>query len=452
MQALSDAPFSQEAEEAVIGAVLTNPAMFPIIAGFLADDDFFLLRHKYIWQAMKHVTDQGDTLDLIPVTNALEVRGQLKEIGGMAYLTQVISSTPTSMHAEVYGKLVKRAAVRRRAMRLADEIKAMALDETQSLETFMADVEQRYAEWTLASEDKPDVTLRDQVKEYLDRIETATANPAGARLFKLGFHDLDAMINVDSEDLVIGAGRPSMGKTAFWLALMLNMITQGKKPGFISLEQPARQILQRVQTMRTGIQFKRQTDGELEGWEYSQLLGSMKNLIDSPDGNNMILPIEDKAIMTPDQVRRRAMLWKRQYGLDALFIDYLQLLSVPHLDKSANETAKVSYLSTWAKQLARELKVPVFILSQLNRALESRSNKRPIMSDLRQSGQLEQDADVILFLYRDVVYNEDTEFPNEAEIIVAKSRNGATGTVQLYYESSAMLFMDGTVRRIDFTS
>lgn len=442
---LTDAPYSQEAEEAVIGAVLINPNAFLTVASFLKADDFFFLRHSYIWQAMQRIHERREPIDLIPLSGELEAMGALKEIGGMAYLTQLMSSTPTSVHAEVYGRLVERAAIRRRLMRAADEIKALALDEQLSIESVTADAETRLFDVTERQLKREFVSMSDAINDYFDRIEHLMQNQHISMGLPSGFRDLDVLLGgFQKSDLLIFAGRPGMGKTSFLLSTAVNAARIGGRVAIFTMEMGVEQLIQRMISMETGISTQQLRLGKLSPQEYSRFVEAAGRVSRFP------IFIDDTPALNPIQMRTKCRRLQHEHGVDLVIVDYMQLMNAGGQYQN-NRVQEISYISRALKELARELNIPIFSAAQLSRAVEQRQDKRPVLSDLRESGSIEQDSDIVMFLYRDVVYNEATEFPNQADVIVAKHRNGPTGTISLYFEKSITKFIDGAVRRVDLS-
>jgi len=438
-----DAPYSQEAEEAVIGAVLINPNTYLTIASFLKPDDFFLLRHSYMWQAMSRLHERRDPIDNITVAKELEDMGVLLEVGGQAYLTQLINNTPTSAHAEVYGRLVERSALRRRMMQAADEIKLLAQDESMSIEQVTTESEVRLFNVTDRQLKREFVSMNDAVNEYFDQIEYLMQNQQESMGLPTGFRDLDALLGgLQKSDLLIFAGRPGMGKTSFMLSASMNAARMGARIAIFTMEMGVDQITQRLISMETGISTQNLRLGRLTPQEYSRFVEAAGRISRFP------IFIDDTPALNPIQMRTKCRRLQHEHGIDLIIVDYMQLMNAGGQYQN-NRVQEISLISRQMKELARELNVPIFSAAQLSRAVEQRQDKRPVLSDLRESGSIEQDSDIVMFLYRDAVYNEATEFPNQAEIIVAKHRNGPTGNISLYFDKSITKFIDGAVRRVD---
>jgi replicative DNA helicase len=430
------APYSQEAEEAVLGAILINPDSYLTIASFLKVDDFFILRHQYVWEALSRINQRNEKPDFVTVQEELRGMGQLAEIGGPAFILNLINNTPTSIHAEVYARLVERASVRRKLLTAADHIKGLALDENLALERVVTESESKLfgvTESTIRRDIQP---IQIPLNEYFERVETLIQSPQEMQGLPTGFRDLDFLLGgLQRSDLLIFAGRPGMGKTSFLLSVALNAAKVGARIAIFTMEMGAEQIVQRLVAMETGINTQKLRTGQLTQPEYSKFVQSAGILGSLP------IYIDDTPALTPLQMRTKCRRVQHEYGLELVIVDYLQLMSGGGTFEN-NRVQEISYISRSMKEMARELNVPVFSAAQLSRAVEQRQDKHPQLSDLRESGSLEQDADIVAFLYREVVYNEATESPKRADIIIAKHRNGPTDTISLIYENSLTKFMD----------
>jgi len=613
-------PASVESEMALLGAVLVNPEAFLAISSFLHADDFFLLKHQHVWSSMQNLSNRKMPIDVLTVAEGLDAAHHLEAIGGMGYLTQLLNSTPSSVHAEFYGQIVERASVRRRLMRAADEMKALAKDEQIDLETVISKSETTLFGVTERQMKRDFQTMRDAVGTYFDRIDALIQNPGSSYGVPSGFRDLDALLGgFQRQALMIFAGRPGMGKTSFLLSAAVNAARQNQSVAIFTMEMGAEEIVQRMIAMETAISSEKLRRGDLNAAEYNRFVEAAGRISDFP------IYIDDTPGLNPIQLRTKTRRLQHEFGLDLVIVDYLQLMN-GGAGFQNNRVQEIGYISRSLKELARELDVPVFSAAQLSRAVESRQDKRPQLSDLRESGcltgdsrvylpeerrfvpiqelvgragfrvtslntetwkleastvsaafctgtqrvyrmrtrlgrviratanhkfltingwkrldeletgeqlavsamednfcemqmgrtphvasalyyavdmaaagahtgaplpkshddaicwdeiidimpdgtepvydltvpgnhnfvaenmvvhnSIEQDADVVMFLYRDVVYNQATEFPNAADVIVAKHRNGRTDTISLYFDGSLTKFMDGAVRRI----
>ena len=440
------APYSQEAEEAVLGAVLINPDAFLGVASFLNAEDFYILRHSYVWEALMRISERNEKADYVTVQEELRQMERLNDIGGPAYLLQLINNTPTSVHAEVYGRLVERAAIRRRLMTAADEIKALALEEDMAIEKVTSEAESRLFHVTERNLRRDLVAMREALSDYFERIEHLMQHPDEPMGLPTGFRDVDELLGgLQRSDLLIFAGRPGMGKTSFLLSVALNAAKLGARIAIFTMEMGNEQIVQRFVSMETGINTQKLRTGQLNQQEWSRFVQASGRLA------NLRVFIDDTPAMTPIQMRTKCRRLMHEYGLDLVIVDYMQLMNSGGGYEN-NRVQEISFISRSLKELARELNVPVFSAAQLSRAVEQRQDKRPVLSDLRESGSIEQDADIVAFLYRDAVYNEAAENPNRADIIIAKHRNGPTGTISLHFEKSLTKFADARTQTIDLSN
>lgn len=439
-------PYSQEAEEAVIGCVLVNPTAFSSVASFLKREDFFLLRHSYIWEALERLHERNEYIDHVTLAEELENMGYLNDIGGRTYLLQLINNTPSSIYAEVYGRLVERASVRRRLLKAADEIKGLAMDEALAIENVVNEAEAKLFAVSDGQTRREFVPMWQAVSQYYDQIEMLVQNKRGSLGVPSGFRDLDKLLGgFQKSDLIVFAGRPGMGKTAFLLSTAMNAARFGMRIAIFTMEMGVEQIVQRIIAMESGIDMQKLRLAQLKPRDLELLTRVMANV------SNFNIFIDDTPAMSPLEMRTKCRRLVHEHGLDMVIVDYMQLMNAGK-NYETNRVQEISFISRQLKELARELNVPVISAAQLSRAVEQRQDKRPVLSDLRESGSIEQDSDIVMFLYRDEVYNPATEYPNQADIIVAKHRNGPTNTISLYFEKSQTKFRDGTVRSIDLAN
>lgn len=439
------APFSQEAEEAVIGSILIDPSSFVTIAAFLNADDFFLTRHQYIWESFERLVQRGDPLDLITIAEELENMDILETIGGRAYLIRLTNAVGTSIHAEVYGRLVERTSIRRKLLITADEIKQLAMDESLNLDTVVSNAESKLFTVTETQVQRDFVPMWDAISDYYDRMEYMLQHSSEASGIPTGYRDLDALLGgFQKSDLLIFAGRPGMGKTSWLLTTAMNVSRFGGRVAIFTMEMGVEQMVQRMMAMETGINVQKLRLARLSPQEAARFTEAVGRI------SNHAIFIDDSPAISPMEMRTKCRRLKHEHGLDLVIVDYMQLMNAGG-NYENNRVQEISYISRHLKELARELNVPLISAAQLSRAVEQRQDKRPVLSDLRESGSIEQDADIVMFLYRDDVYNEATEFPNQADVIVAKHRNGPTGTISLYFEKSLTKFMDASVHRVDLS-
>lgn len=438
-------PHSREAEEAVIGAVLINPEAYYDVAQFLLVDDFYIHRNQWIWKAFVALHDRNEAIDFVTVTEELDQMGHLADIGGAAYITKLINNVPSSLHAEAYGHRVEETAIRRRMITAANQIAKLAYEENLSLDTVMDNSEKavfNVSERRLTRDLQP---IRAVLSDYFDRIEELSQKDDALVGVPTGFFDIDKMLGgLQPSDLLIIAGRPGMGKTGFLLSALKNAALIHKKHvAVFSLEMSNEQLVQRLIAQETGINSTRLRAGKLTPDEWLLFTQAVEVLADTH------IFLDDTPALTPLQLRTKCRRLHLEYKLDLVVVDYMQLMTGDL--RSNNRVQEVSDISRNMKILARELNVPVLAAAQLSRAVEQRSDKRPVLSDLRESGSLEQDADIVMFIYRPEVYEEDTALQNLAEIIIAKHRNGPTGDVQLIFRKNLAKFENAATRAIDLS-
>jgi len=436
-------PYSIEAEEAVLGAVLNTPDIFVELDAFLQADHFFILRHQYIFEAMKRVHDRKEPPDMVLVQNELRTRGQLEDIGGDQYLMQLSRQGASNSHTEIYGRLVERSFIRRRLMSAADTIKALAIQEDMTAFEALAAAEQQILTITTDQRDIEDISFQAHISDYFDDLERLMKNPDELLGIPSGFKDLDHLLSgLQKSDLLIFAARPGMGKTAMLVNIALHAARLKQRVGFITLEMGTKQIIQRMVATETGINLKMLRTGKIHNGDWQKFIDATARIADFQ------IFIDDTSALTPAQIRQRVQRWKHQHGIDLLIVDYLQKMGSGSAFRPDNRVQEVSYFARSLKDMAKDFNIPVLSAAQLSRAVEQRQDKRPVLSDLRDSGEIEQEADIVMFLYRDEEYNPNTQFPNQAEIHVAKHRNGPTGTITLYFDKACTKFQSAAMRTV----
>lgn len=436
-------PITAESEEAVLGGILTNPNAFYEVIVFLKPDDFFMLKNRYVYQAMIAITERKEPLDYLTVIQELKAQNRIGEIGGPAYLTTLINNTPTSMHTTVYGHLVQRAAIRRQLMQYGQDVIKAASDEKTELSEVINKLESKQIDIAARYTGANTQPLKQAISSYYTRLENLMNNPQDLLGVPTGFTELDRVfMGFDDQSLTLLGARPGMGKTSMMLSTALNMAKSGKRVGYFSMEMGVEQLMTRLVAMESGINAQRLRSGQLTQDEWGKFVKV------AGDMNELPIFVDDTTIWTPLQLHAKCASMKRRLGLDIIMIDYVGLMSGGGKYRD-NKVAEAGYISRSLKGMARDLKTAVWGAIQLNRNLEQRGDKRPILSDLRESGDYEQDADNVLFIYRDEVYNEATEFPNQADIIIAKHRNGPVGTVSLYFEKTLTKFQNAATRSIN---
>ena len=438
-------PHSREAEEAVIGSVMINPEAYYDVAQFLQADDFYIHRHRWIWEAYQRLHERRVPIDFLTVSEELDQMGQLAEIGGSAYLTALINNVPTSLHAEAYGHIVEDTAIRRRMLTAANDIAKLAYQEDATVDTVMDEAEKAVFGVSERRMTRDLQTIRQVLSDYYDRIDQIVSRGIDTVGVPTGFIDLDRLLNgMQPSDFLIIAGRPGTGKTAFMLSAAKNAAQIHKKHvAIFSLEMSNEQLVQRLLAQETGIDSQRLRTGQLEEHEWPIFTHAIEVLSDS------LIFLDDTPALTPLQLRTKCRRLHLEYGLDLILVDYLQLLSGGI--RIENRVQEVSYISRNMKVLARELNVPVLAAAQLSRSVEQRTDKEPQLSDLRESGSLEQDSDVVMFIHRPEMYEKDTLKQNIAQIKIAKHRNGPVGTIELVFRSNLAKFENAATRTVNLS-
>jgi replicative DNA helicase len=434
-------PHNREAEEAVLGSVLVNTEVYYDVAHFLSAEDFFLHRNRWIWEAFTGLQEQRLPIDILTVSEELERQGRLQDAGGPAYLTSLISNVPSSVHAEAYGRMVEEAATRRRLLEAANQIARLAFQSDALLEDIVNDSEKAVfgvSERRLTHQLQP---LKQVLSEYYDRIDYLARHRDETVGVPTGFIDLDRLLGgMQPSDLLIIAGRPGQGKSGFCISAAKNAAQLHKKHvAVFSLEMSNEQLVQRLLAQETGIDSQRLRLGDVRDDQWPLFTQAVSVLGEAP------IYLDDTPAITPLQLRTKCRRLHMELGLDLIVVDYLQLMTGD--SRIDNRVQEVSYISRNLKALARELNVPVLAAAQLSRAVEQRADKRPVLSDLRESGSLEQDADLVMFIYRPDQYETDTLKQNIAEIMVAKHRNGPVGSVELVFRKSLAKFENAATRR-----
>src|SRR5690606_7885262 len=431
--ALRVPPHSIEAEQAVLGGLLLDNNAFDRVADVLREDDFYRHDHRLIWHQVARLIERGQPADVVTVLEALQTAGKADEAGGLVYLNALAQETPSAANIRRYAEIVRDRGILRRLITTADEISSAALnpqgkDTRQLLDQAESKIFQISEEGARGQAGFHQLTdLLGKVVERIDELYNQN-NPNDVTGVPTGFVDLDRMTSgLQQGDLIIVAGRPSMGKTAFSLNIGEHVaVEQGLPVAVFSMEMGATQLAMRLVCSVGRLDQQRLRTGRLLDDDWPRLTNAMQKMQDTQ------LYIDETPALSALELRARARRLSRQCGqLGLVIIDYLQLMSGS--SSGENRATEISEISRGLKGLAKELNCPVIALSQLNRSLEQRPNKRPVMSDLRESGAIEQDADVILFIYRDEVYNPDSPDKGTAEIIIGKQRNGPIGSVRLTF-------------------
>ena len=425
---------AREAERAVLGGLMLETHRFDTVIQVIKENDFDGKDHQIIFQSMSELVEENKPLDPLTVSEKLDNKNSLNKVGGKDYLIELATSTPSAANLEAYAEIIRQRSITRKLMKANSDISelisnpqgqdgASLLDKAESM-IFALNDETNLNDQNLQS-------MRELIPSTMDRLHELSNKSDGLIGSSTGFKDLDNKLQgLQKGDLVVVAGRPSMGKTSFAMNIAENVLLDDDSNGAVlifSLEMPGESLTTRLLSGMTKLNQQTVRSGMLKDDELRILLQQSEKL------KNMPLWIDDSSILSPMELRAKARRLARteKDGLSLIVVDYLQLMQLPL--SIENRVNQISEISRSLKSLAKELNVPVIALSQLNRAVEQRPNKRPIMADLRDSGAIEQDADVILFIYRDEVYNEDSEQGNKAEIIIGKQRNGPIGTVNLTF-------------------
>lgn len=423
-------PHSIDAEQSVLGGLMLVPESWDNVSETLASTDFYRADHQLIYEMMGVLIEQQQPIDVITLSEALQNKAELDQVGGLAYLTDLASNTASVANIRAYADIIRERATLRQLIGAATSVAdASYFPAGRDAQDILADAERRLME---IAEGRPKVggpqAVNPLLKKTLDNIDELFHSDSTITGLSTGYKDLDEMTSgLQRSDLIIVAARPSMGKTSFAMNLVENAIMRQDKPAIVfSMEMPAEQLITRMLSSIGKINQTRLRNGDLHEEDWSKLTAACAKLKDKP------LFIDDTAALSPTELRTRCKRIFRENGdIGVIMIDYLQLMRVPGLQ--GNRVEEISEISRSLKAIAKEFDCPVVALSQLNRGLEQRPNKRPINSDLRESGAIEQDADVIAFIYRDEVYNEDTDQKGVAEIILGKQRNGPIGTCKLSF-------------------
>ncbi len=429
-------PFSMDAERAVLGALLLNDQKIDEVVEILQPDEFYLPAHRLIFQAMLKLVHGRQRIDMITLQDELEKMGELTAIGGVAYLIALQEDIPSIGLTAQHARLVKEKAVLRQLIQSATEIISTCYDQSEeSIETVVDAAERTILSITASKAKQNFVQLNLWLKQTFQSLSEIKVHSKGVTGVPSGFETLDALTSgFQHNDFVVLAARPSMGKTAIALTFANYAAQCGMVVGFFSLEMSAEQLTLRLLAGESGIAHHKIRNATISSDEWIQLTHVASQMAERK------LFIDDGPTQTIMEIRAKARRLKQEHGLQMLVIDYLQLIRTNQ--RFENRHQEVSEISRSLKALAKELGIPIVAISQLSRAVDSRVEKRPLLSDLRESGAIEQDADLIMFLYRDYVYNPDTENPALAELIIGKQRNGPTGKVFLHYERELTLFRE----------
>ena len=416
-------PHNRQAEEAVLGSVLINPESYFDVAQVLDADYFYIIRNRWIWEVFNHLHENRIPIDILTLSEELENRGQLEEIGGQAYLMMLINQTPSSLNAAAYAHIVEETSVRRRMLAAANEMAKLAYQEEKPVEDIINSAEKSIFDLSERRIRRDLQPIQNVINDYYDRVSMLSQRSDEIFGVPTGLTDLDKLLGgLQKSDLLIIAGRPGTGKTGFLLTIAKNAALKYKKHvAMFSLEMSNEQLVQRMIAQDTGINTQELRSGRIQDEHWDILTQSMENL------SNSKIYLDDTPALTPIQMRTKCRRLHLEHHIDLVLVDYVQLMSGD--TRNDNRVQEVSYISRNLKTLARELNVPVLAAAQLSRAVEQRNEKIPQLSDLRESGSLEQDADIVMFIHRpDITDIPDVTQNKEfgSRFIVAKHRNGPT--------------------------
>ena len=420
-------PHNIEAEQAVLGAVFLEKEALITAMEIVRPEDFYRPAHQRIFQCMIDLLERGEPIDLVTVTAELQSRKWLEEVGGVSYLTDLANAVPTAANVEYYARIVEEKALLRRLIRVATQIASTGYGETEDVGEILSQAERNILEISQRRSRGHFVSIKDVLLETYEKIEFLATHRGEVTGVATGYPDLDRMTSgFQPSDLIIVAARPSVGKTAFALNIAQNVGIRGETVAIFSLEMSAQQLVTRMLCAEGNLEAHKLRTVYLEEDDWERLTMAISTLAKAP------IFIDDTPNITVTEIRSKLRRLKAERGLSLVVIDYLQLIQ-GRSRYAENRQQEISEISRSLKGIARELHVPVIALSQLSRAVEQRQDKRPILSDIRESGSIEQDADIVAFLYRDDYYDPETDRKNIVEVIIAKQRNGPTGKVELVF-------------------
>jgi replicative DNA helicase len=429
--------FDRDMEEALIGSVLITPDAYVDAAPLVNAEDFYLHRNRWIWEAFIELFKSDSYFDVLTVKDALETSGHLEDVGGLDYLISLTNRVPSSQHAESYARNISALAVRRRLLTAANDIAKLAYRKDTGVDNVISDAEKAIFGVSQERYKRDLVPISDAADEYLERLLLNASIPGGVTGLETGLKAVDkALDGLQRSDLIIVAGRPGMGKTGFMIGIAKHVgLALKRNVAFFTLEMSAEQLIQRMIAQETNIDSQKLRSAKLSDSEAQEVVHALGVLSESR------IFVDDTPAITPLQMRTKCRRMQMEIGLDLVIVDYLQLMSGD--TRTENRVQEVSYISRYLKVLARDLDVPVMAAAQLSRAVEQRQDKTPVLSDLRESGSLEQDADIVMFINRPEQMKEESPLHNLAKLIVAKHRNGPTNSgIDLVFIEKLAMFRD----------
>ncbi len=431
-------PQDIEAEKSLLGSLMLDKEAITKIADILRREDLYKTNHQHIYQAMEDLFTAGEPIDLISVSSKLKERNQLENIGGNTYLTELINTVPTASHVLTYAKIVQKKRILRDLIEAGSDIGLMGYREEQETDELLDSAERRIFGITQKNLTQSFLPIKPYLEEAFERIDKISKQKGAIRGISTGFHQLDSVLSgLQNSDLVILAARPSMGKSSLALDIAKNVALKEKLPvGIFSLEMSKDQLIDRLISSESNIDSWKIRQGKLsssgEQNDFVRIQHALGVLSEAP------IFIDDASSCSVLQMRAMARRLQASHGLGLIIVDYLQLIE-PN-NRIMNSVQQITEISRQLKGLARELNIPVLALSQLSRAVEQRTPKIPRLSDLRDSGSIEQDADVVLFIYREDIYQEESPKKGLADIIIAKHRNGPVGKIELFFDKQRACF------------
>lgn len=440
-ETIQSQPHNRQAEEAVLGSVLINPESYYDVAQILEADYFYIIRNRWIWEVFSILHENRSPIDILTVSEELENRSQLEEIGGQSYLMMLVNQTPSSLNAEAYAKIVEETSVRRRMLASANEMAKLAYQQDRQIENIIDAAEKSVFNLSERRIRRDLESIQTVVSQYYDRVSQLSQRSEEIFGVPTGLSDLDKVLGgLQKSDLLIIAGRPASGKTGFLLTIAKNAALKHKKHvALFSLEMSNEQLVQRMIAQETGINSQDLRSGKIKEDQWDVFTKAIEVLGDSK------IYLDDTPALTPIQMRTKCRRLHLEHHIDLVLVDYIQLMSSE--TRTDNRVQEVSYISRNLKTLARELNVPVLAAAQLSRAVEQRSDKRPMLSDLRESGSLEQDADIVMFIHKKDELANENEKAQLIELIIAKHRNGPTRDIDMIFiKDLAQFYNAATVK------
>lgn len=430
-------PQNTDAEASLLGAILIDADALVRIADKVDSYDFYDEKHRYIYEAITQLYDKHSPIDVLTLSNQMKTNTTLDTIGGSSYLAELTNFVPTSAHVEQYAEIVAQKALRRRLIKAAQDIAVLGFNETNELQELIEQAETRLFEVSQKHIKQDVASLETILTESFDRLDELHKDKGKIRGVPTGFKDMDNLLaGLQKSDLFVLAARPSMGKTALALNLAHNVAVQSKQPVLMfSLEMSKEQLVDRMLAMESGVDAWALRTGNLTDADFEKIGQAMGTLSEAP------IYIDDSPSITVSELRTKARREAHSHELGLIVVDYLQLMSGgARFGGDGNRVQEISEISRGLKAVARELNVPLLALSQLSRSVESRSPQIPQLADLRESGSIEQDADVVAFIYREDYYNPETDRRNITDIFIKKHRNGPTGALELYFDKEKQRF------------